>query len=101
MGYKNIYLVGCDARYGTEHIGKLISKSNNDSDHFRPDYFGTNIEFGGPQKHAYLDRWNQFPFTSSLCPINIISCTKNSELHKFGYKYEDINTVITKIKEAK
>ena len=101
MGYENVYLLGCDAKYKNCGSGTQTGTENNDTDHFRNDYFGKGIKFGGANKTGFFKPWVDIkPELDRMKGLgfSVISCTKDSALHNISYEYKDFNDIIQLIK---
>ena len=94
LGYRRIVLVGMDARYSddstvrdvVEHGNSYRAKNDDDSNHFRKEYFGKNITFGKPNQKEIIEIWSNFVakvWHKTVPDLEIISCTENSNLNQF------------------
>lgn len=93
LGYKRIVLLGMDARYQDDvtyrnvqiNGGAYKAKNDDDTNHFRDDYFGKNITFGKPNQNQIITIWESFikKTLPNHSDIEIISCTEGSNLNKF------------------
>jgi hypothetical protein len=102
LGYDEIVLVGCDARYRddeesnkyivTNETGKIYTSTKNyDVNHYREDYFGEGTSFGKPNEEEQLKFWRlmkEATASGTAKDINIYSCSKGSNLNKY-FKYID------------
>ena len=99
MGYTEDALVGCDSRYSDDSKyreknkiiqvsdGEYLSNANEDSNHFRKDYFGTGQRFGKPNQSTLLRVWKKGKIKiDDLDNFSVYSCTENSALNKW-YDY--------------
>ena len=46
MGFKEVYLIGIDHNFPEKGIGKVVTSSGEDKNHFDPNYFGKGIKWG-------------------------------------------------------
>lgn len=67
LGFKEVYLIGCDANYeeivpGVEIVDGVYNvKENNDSNHFRKDYFGKGKKYNKPGAEKWhFQAWKSF-----------------------------------------
>lgn len=66
LGYERIMLLGCDCNYqendiqGVKTVGdEYRSSSNQDVNHFRPDYFGAGTVYSRPFGDAHFRSWRE------------------------------------------
>lgn len=87
MGYKNVYLLGCDARYGTP--AKAGSKATgNENCHFIDNYLPAGYVHGGIEKRFSIDPWtNNMKLINSMRNhgFNVYLCTPNSLIEGLPY----------------
>ena len=100
MGYEEVALIGCDARYRDDtESNKYIEVDGNeyhstkdfDLNHFRNDYFGKGMRFGRPNEKQIIAMWNSIrPAIDALDNFEVYSCTPGSNLNE-SYTYIDFN----------
>lgn len=101
LGFREIYLIGCDANYSDEVEGvdivngKYISKENKDTNHFRQDYYGKgtvynkpgNMKWHYPAWKAFFDKY----IYSKYLGVKIYNLSPISKLTFFEKaNFEDI-----------
>ncbi|MDO8608922.1 MAG: hypothetical protein Q7R95_00075, partial [bacterium] len=93
LGFREIYLLGCEANYEevvpgvTIQNGLYVSNSNTDINHFRPDYYGVGTTYNKPgsQKwhyNAWLSFYNKY-FKNKLLNVKIFNLSPISKLTFF------------------
>lgn len=100
MGYDEVYLVGCDAKYtteipGTKTFGTYVEAyEDQDVNHFRPDYLGKGFKYGKIDRNGYFNVWKDTAERlNNLKDLKVISITKNSAFNEF-LKYIPIEEVL-------
>lgn len=107
LGFKEVYLLGCDASY-EEKVKDVItkgyeytSKSDSDPNHFRPDYFGKGKKYNKPFANEYhLPLWKSFfegNIKNNKEGFKVYNCSKTGKLTFFEYK--DFDEVVKNIKK--
>lgn len=105
MGFKTIYLIGCDTSYAIDPSVKqegrqlngtgllLTSTDDNDSNHFDPRYFGKGREWHNPQVDQMIMHhgWAQKALQSA--GIEVFNATVGGNLEV--YKRADYNSLFT------
>ncbi len=101
LGFKEIYLLGCDANYkeqirGTQKKdGVYISMEDNDTNHFRQDYFGKGTTYNKPNSTKWhYPAWKSF-FEENLInneeKVKVYNCSSSGKLTFFEFKnFNDI-----------
>lgn len=108
LGYKKLYLCGMDARYqdDTSYRNVLVdggaykASTNEDINHFRPDYFGKDVFFGKPNQDQIISIWRNFMLNvkPKLYPdLKIYSCSENSNLNEF-IEFVEFNSIVNEYK---
>lgn len=105
LGFKEVYLLGCDANYiediaDTETDGdKIISKKDSDPNHFRTDYFGTGTIYNKPYGYKYhLPAWKAFyeqVIKNNTNDFKVYNCAKEGKLTFF--EFVDFDKIIGNI----
>tara|TARA_R110000772_G_scaffold9601_4_gene31429 strand:+ start:493 stop:1383 length:891 start_codon:yes stop_codon:yes gene_type:complete len=101
MGYKKVYLVGCDMGYNDKiedtkwnQKGNFLESSSDEGDnnHYRSDYFGEGIKYGKPYNRIILEKWEKvYHKIRGLKNFEVISLTPNSQLNDFiNFEESDI-----------
>jgi hypothetical protein len=96
LGYNEIAFVGMDARYKNDKEYRdidedrefsYIGSSDDDQNHFRPDYFGKDAIFGKPNESQIIEVWGTAaPWIEAMKDFNVYSCTPDSNLNPY-YEY--------------
>ena len=105
LGFKEIYLLGCDANYtddvkGIDVVdGVYVSQKNKDVNHFRLDYYGKGTTYNRPNNPRYhLPAWKYFYdkyIKNNNFGYNVFNCSKTGKLDFFPFKdFEDIKKEI-------
>lgn len=107
LGFKEVYLLGCDANYNetvegvTVKDNKYVSESNNDSNHFRTDYFGKGKSYNKPNANLYhLSAWEAFynqVIKNNKEGFKVYNCSKSGKLQFFPY--QEISTILESISQ--
>jgi hypothetical protein len=95
LGFKEIYLLGCDANY-TDKVNKVVIKENghyystdnSDSNHFRKDYYGKGTTYNKPAAEKYhYPAWLAFykQVVSKDKSINVYNCSSTGRLQFFKF----------------
>ncbi|MBP8689284.1 DUF115 domain-containing protein [Patescibacteria group bacterium] len=107
LGFKEIYLLGCDANY-KEHVpgvniinGLYKSGENKDINHFREDYYGKGTTYNKPCSDLWhYKAWKAFfreQIKQRQNEIKIYNCSPISRLTFFEYKdFKEIEKSIKK-----
>lgn len=89
LGYKRVYLLGCDQRWQEREVAVdendddlIWGYRNDDINHFRPDYFGAGVRHSAPRADAHLNSWIQ-TIDEALGYIEIVSCAPGSSLNDY------------------
>ncbi len=104
MGYEEVALLGCDARYtlnkDTERSIEYtedgcLSHEDYDPNHFRDDYFGKGQRFGRPNEADQIRIWNlaASEIARMRLPIKVYSCSEGSNLNDM-FPYVDFEDFI-------
>lgn len=109
LGFREIYLIGCDANYneevpGTEIInGLYVSKSDEDNNHFRSDYYGEGTVYNKPGSMKWhYTAWKSFFdrfVKSKYLGVNIYNLSPISRLD--FYKKTDFKEIVKNINRYK
>ncbi len=107
LGFKEIYLLGCDANYeekveGTELVnGQLVSNSDNDPNHFRKDYYGKGTTYNKPGALTWhLPAWRWFYdkyVKNNENGLKVYNCSKIGKLQFFDFM--DFDEILHKISD--
>jgi hypothetical protein len=101
MGYEEVALLGCDARYTIDKDTQrsiewtedgCISHEDYDPNHFRDDYFGNGQTFGRPNEQQQVYIWDcaATEINDYKLPMKVYSCSEGSNLNKF-FPYIDFD----------
>lgn len=94
LGFKKVFLLGCDANLkdnveGVEVVrDKYFSKSDKDINHFRPDYYGKGTIYNRPQNLKFhYPAWKVFynRYVKGNKETEIFNCSGTSKLKFFKY----------------
>jgi len=105
MGYEEVALLGCDARYriDTESQKSIIwdeygctSQADYDANHFRDDYFGKGQTFGRPNESEQIKNWGHAADEIEWMnfPFKVYSCSEGSNLNQF-FPYIDFEDFLS------
>jgi hypothetical protein len=91
LGFKNIYLIGCDTSYKIpknvifEDDNKDLIKSieNNDENHFSSDYFGSGKRWHNPHVDKMISQYKEAYEVCKSKNINITNATVGGNLEVF------------------
>lgn len=93
MGYSEVVLLGCDARYRTDPESQrsiswdddgCVSHENYDPNHFRDDYFGKGQRFGKPiEEKQMMRQWTQAKYEIDRIPYQIYQASGMTEKEFF------------------
>lgn len=107
LGFKEIYLLGCDSNYKetTPGVkiknGLYVSEEDTDNNHFRKDYYGKGATYNKPCNNEWhYPAWKAF-FQQQLQhqqnDIKVYNCSRISRLTFF--EYYDFNDIVAKIRK--
>jgi len=105
MGYEEVALLGCDARYTIDKDTQrsiewtddgCVSHEDYDPNHFRDDYFGKGQTFGRPNEQQQVYIWDcaATEINDYKLPMKVYSCSEGSNLNKY-FKYIDFEDFIS------
>lgn len=94
LGYEEVALLGCDARYKTDEESQkdvmwfddgCVSTADTDANHFREDYFGKDQKFGLPNEAQQIAHWREAALEIGHfgLPIKVYSCSEGSNLNNY------------------
>ncbi len=95
LGFKEVYLLGCDANYTEEVKGveivdsKYVSTEDSDNNHFRKDYYGKGTTYNKPWSAVHhLPAWKAF-YENNIKDNNlgfkVYNCSKTGKLTFFPF----------------
>lgn len=107
LGFREIYLIGCDANYteevpGVKVVDSLyVPETDNDINHFRKDYYGKGTVYNKPGNYTYhYPAWKAFYekyIKSKYLGVEVYNCSPISKLSFFEYR--GFNEVIKNISD--
>lgn len=91
MGFKDVYLIGCDTDYtvpkdiiresGSEIA--LTSRTNSDANHFDPRYFGAGRKWHDPQTDMMIEHHKHAKKACDLLGVKVINATVGGKLEVY------------------
>lgn len=107
LGFKEVYLLGCDANYtevvkGVDIVdGVYKSSSNQDNNHFRKDYYGKGTTYNKPcAQEWHYSAWKafyEFNIKDNQDGYRVYNCSKTGKLTFFEFKdFDEIEKNIRK-----
>lgn len=87
LGFTKIYLIGMDFSYNIPDSAKIngleIESTEDDVNHFHPDYFGAGKKWHDPQLDKVLLSYKQSKLMFEAAGRNIVNATKGGNLNIF------------------